>query len=37
MHAVHLPFAVESMGGLSITAQQLLREIHNAASGGCTW
>ncbi len=37
MHAVHLPFAVESMGGLSQTAQQLLREIHHAASSGCTW
>ena len=37
MHAVHLPFAVESMGGLGNKAQQLLREIHNAASSGCTW
>ena len=37
MHAVHLPFAVESMGGLSQTAQQLLRELHHAASSGCTW
>ena len=36
MHAVHLPFAVESMGGLSTTAQRLLREIHDAASSGCT-
>jgi len=37
MHATHRPFAVESMGGLSDSAQQLLREIHNAASSGCTW
>lgn len=27
MGAVHLTFAVESMGGLSSTVQQLLREI----------
>ena len=25
------------MGGLSDTAQRLLREIHHAASSGCTW
>ena len=37
MRAVHLPFAVESMGGLSQSAQQLLREIHNAAASGCSW
>ena len=36
LHAVHLPFAVETMGGLSDTAQRLLREIHHAASSGCT-
>ena len=30
-------FAVETMGGLRKTAQQLLREIHHAASSGCTW
>ena len=37
LHATHWPFAVETMGGLSTTAQRLLREIHNAASSGCTW
>ena len=33
LNAIHLPFAVESMGGLSESAQQLIREIHycNAA------
>ena len=36
MDAVHLPFAIESMGGLSETAQQLIREIHHAASTHCT-
>jgi len=33
MQAVHLPFAVETMGGLSDTALQLLREIHHSAVG----
>ena len=37
VHAVHLQFAVETMSRLSETAQQLLREIHHAASSGCTW
>ena len=37
MDAVHLPFAVETMGGLSETAQQLIREIHHSASTHCTW
>ena len=37
MQAVHLPFAVETMGGLSESAQQLLREIHHSASTHCTW
>jgi len=37
MHAVHLPFAVETMGGLSDTAQQLIREIHHSAGNHCTW
>ena len=31
MRAVHLPFAVETMGGLSESAQQLIREIHHSA------
>ena len=35
--AVHLPFAVETMGGLSVSAQQLLREIHHAAASGRQW
>ncbi len=37
MHATHLPFAVETMGGLSTTAQQLIHEIHNSAGTHCTW
>ena len=37
MGAVHLPFAVEAMGGLSEEAQQLIREVHHAASSQCTW
>ena len=37
MQAVHLPFAVETMAGLSESAQQLLREIHHSASTHCTW
>ena len=37
MQAVYLPFAVESMVGLSESAQQLLREIHLSASTHCTW
>ena len=37
MHAVHLPFAVETTGGLSDTAQQLIREIHHSAGDHCTW
>ena len=35
--AVHLPFAVETMGGLSKSALQLVREIHHSASTHCTW
>ena len=30
MRAVHLPFAVETMGGLSKSALQLVREIHHS-------
>ena len=37
MRAVHLPFAVESMGGLSESAQQLIREIHHSAGDHNTW
>ena len=37
MQAVHLPFAVESMGGLSESALRLLREIHHSASTRSTW
>ena len=37
MRAEHLPFAVETMGGLSRSAQQLLAEIHHSASTHCTW
>lgn len=37
IRVVHLPFAVETMGGLSKSALQLLREIHNAAASGCHW
>ena len=35
--ATHLPFAVETMGGLSESALQQLREIHLSASTHCTW
>ena len=37
MRAVHLPFAVETMGGLSESAQQLIREIHHSAGDHNTW
>ena len=37
MKAVHLPFAVETMGGLSDSALRLLQEIHHSASTACTW
>ena len=37
MRAVHLPFAVETMGGLSESAQQLIREIHYSAGNHNTW
>lgn len=37
MGATHLPFAVETMGGLSESAQQLIREIHHSASTHCSW
>ena len=33
---MHLPFAVETMGGLSESALPLLREIHHSASTHCT-
>ena len=36
MQAVHLPFAEETMGGLSESALQLMREIHHSASTHCT-
>ena len=32
MRAVHLPFAVETMGGLSESAQQLIRQIHHSTN-----
>ena len=35
--ATHLPFAVETMGGLSESAQQLLRELHHSVSTCATW
>ena len=34
---VHLPFAVETMGGLSEMAQQLIRAVHHTAQQHCTW
>ena len=37
MDAVHLPFAVETTGGLSETAQRLIREIHHSASTHWSW
>ena len=39
MRAVHLPFAAETiiMGGLSESAQQLIREIHHSAGNHNTW
>ena len=37
MRAMHLPFAVESMGGLSEPVQQLIREIHHSAGDHNTW
>ena len=37
MRAVHLPFAVETMGGLSESAQQLIRQIHHSAGDHNTW
>ena len=37
MRAVHLPFAVETMGGLSESAQQLILEIHYSADNHNTW
>ena len=37
MGAVHLPFAVETMGGLGETAQQLIRAVHHTAQQHCTW
>lgn len=37
MDATHLPFAIETMGGLSESAQQLIREIYHAARTHCTW
>ena len=37
MRAVHLPFAVETKGGLSESAQQLIRETHHSAGNHNTW
>jgi hypothetical protein len=37
MQAEHLPFAIETMGGLSGSAERLLREVHHSASTHCTW
>ena len=37
MQAKHLPFAVETMGGLSQTARQLIRVIYHSAKQHCTW
>ena len=37
IEAIHLPFAVETTGGLSESAQQLIREIHHSAGQHCTW
>ena len=37
MEARHHPFAVETMGGLSDSALNLIREIHNTAGSHCTW
>lgn len=37
MQAEHWPFAVETMGGLSESALQLVREIHNSALSHHTW
>ena len=37
MGAVHLPFAVETMVGLSESAQMLIRENHHSASTHCWW
>ena len=37
LQAVHLPFAVETMGGMGDSAQQLLREVHHCANTHCTW
>ena len=37
MGAVHLPFAVETTGGLSKSAQQLIAAIQYSAGQHCTW
>ena len=37
MGALHLPFAVEPMDGLSKSTQQLIHEIHHPAGSQCTW
>ena len=37
MDAVHLPFAIETMGGMSKSAQQLIAAIHHSAGQHCTW
>ena len=37
MGAKHLPFAVETTGGMSELAKRLIREIHFAAHQHCTW
>ena len=37
MRAVHLLFAVETTGGLSESAQRLIRAIHHSAGSHRTW
>ena len=37
MQAVHLPFAVETTGAFSESAQQLVRDIHHSTGQHYTW
>ena len=37
MPSVQLSFVVESMGGLSESAQQLIREVQHSARDHCPW
>ena len=37
MNAVHLPFAVETMGGLRKSAQELIYAVQHSAQQHCTW